>query len=347
MANNIAFKKLILLSVFLFVFIANAISQCQTLNLIKNPSLEEYTCCPTNGAMIDCALYWTQPLQGNSTSEYLNVCGIDSLFIPNCLPFWQHAHFGNGYAGICTFSYNGNVDPPSDYREYIQGILSEPLISGQCYYCQFWVKLFNFKISNSFSAIDDISILFSDTMPKKNSTDEMAFYLTAQINSPDGTIITDTSNWTMISDTFIAKGGEMYFTVGTFKLPNTINEILYGPPYNSEAYYFFDNFSLCPCGDTIPPKVPPNEINIPNVFTPNSDGFNDNFVICGKQISSFNIIICNRWGKKVYESTDLGLFWDGTENGQKCASGVYYFILEVRFKNGQEENKKGTVMLMR
>ena len=162
-------------------------SQCLYGNLIKNPGLEEYSCCPYQQMMISCADYWTQPLVGvGSTSEYLNTCAIDSLTGSGqgYYYFLLHAFFGNGYAGILNYAYNPNTFPPAQYREYIQGNLSAPLIAGQCYYCQFWVKLFNLNNGYSYCGIDALSIYFSDTLPTRIDTmDEMAMFFPAQINA--------------------------------------------------------------------------------------------------------------------------------------------------------------------
>jgi len=65
-------------------------------------------------------------------------------------------------------------------------------------------------------------------------------------------------------------------------------------------------------------------IEIYNVFTPNGDGINDKFVI--KNLEYFpgsTLTVYNRWGRKVYESTDYKNDWDGGN----CSDGVYYFIL--------------------
>ena len=332
------------LSLFIaFLFSLAFYAQAQV-NLIKNPGLEEYTCCPNNMGMINCATNWTQPTIGNSSSEYLNTCGIDSLAIPYMLPYFQHAYFGNGYAGILIHDY---FPPYASYREYIQGTLSEPLIARQCYYCEFWVELFTFKNTSPFAAIDAISIFFSDTLPKQTDSDAMAMYFAAQINNPIGRIITDTSNWTKICGTFYATGGEKFFTVGTFKQENEINSIYFGTSQINRSYYFFDNFSLCPCEDTITPNEPPPMLYVPNIFSPNHDGHNDGFRLRSPQIDSLHLQIYNRWGNKVFETNNPNDAWDGTYQSKDCETGNYVWWAEITFKNGKKEIRKGNVSLVR
>jgi gliding motility-associated-like protein len=84
--------------------------------------------------------------------------------------------------------------------------------------------------------------------------------------------------------------------------------------------------------------------SIPNTFTPNADGINDNFkVISSPDLSFFHIWIFDRWGNKVYESTDVGFLWDGLDQfaGNKpLNTGVFSYVIEY-----QEVNKdsKGNI----
>ncbi len=66
------------------------------------------------------------------------------------------------------------------------------------------------------------------------------------------------------------------------------------------------------------------DVTIPNVITPNGDGYNDYFVIKGlEEYPNTHVQIYNRWGKKVYESTDYKNDW----NGDNHHDGVYYYII--------------------
>jgi len=296
--------------------------------------------------MINCANYWTQPLP-QSTSDYFNTCGIDSLIFSNLLPLFQHANFGNGYAGIVTSTHEPNDITHNEWREYIQARLTEPLSPNKCYYCEFWVECSNWVHEVPYCALDALGIYFSDTLPQLIPSDSMNMFFTPQISNPTGRIISDTGNWTKISGFFTASGGEKYFTVGNFKPINEVNNIYFGSPAYARSYYFIDNFSLCPCEDTIPPKKPEPLIYIPNIFTPNNDGHNDIFYARGQQVESFHIMIYNRWGNKVFEYNDINQGWNGTCNGRECGEAVFYYVSDIVFTNGESTTKKGTVTLVR
>ncbi|MFC2119424.1 gliding motility-associated C-terminal domain-containing protein [Bacteroidota bacterium] len=96
-------------------------------------------------------------------------------------------------------------------------------------------------------------------------------------------------------------------------------------------------------------------LEIPNVFTPNGDGINDFFQVKSLSLKSFDGIILNRWGKKVFEWTEWKEFesgWDGKINrsGKDAPEGVYFYIIkavgwdDVKYRDGVY---KGTVHLFR
>jgi gliding motility-associated-like protein len=66
---------------------------------------------------------------------------------------------------------------------------------------------------------------------------------------------------------------------------------------------------------------------VPNVFTPNGDGINDEFFIDNAYISTFNLQIIDRWGGLVYSTDQPTEYWDGTKNGKKVEDGVYFYVL--------------------
>jgi gliding motility-associated-like protein len=83
-------------------------------------------------------------------------------------------------------------------------------------------------------------------------------------------------------------------------------------------------------------------LDLPNIITPNGDGFNDKFSITNLEYyPGSKIVIFNRWGKKVFESLDYQSNWDAADN----SDGVYYFVLVV--KDGKDTEISGTITVMR
>lgn len=90
-----------------------------------------------------------------------------------------------------------------------------------------------------------------------------------------------------------------------------------------------------------------SDLNSPNIFTPNGDGVNDHFRIYEKNLRNFKIIIFNRWGEKIYTSTDPFFEWDGTHNGNKCTVGTYVFYIVAIGEDNTPFKRTGHVYLVR
>jgi gliding motility-associated-like protein len=88
--------------------------------------------------------------------------------------------------------------------------------------------------------------------------------------------------------------------------------------------------------------IPGCPIIIPNVFTPNSDKVNDYFEIIYKGFEPYHLVIFNRWGKKVFESNDKTIQWNGKIKNIDAADGVYYYVLDIGSKA-----YNGTITLIR
>lgn len=93
-----------------------------------------------------------------------------------------------------------------------------------------------------------------------------------------------------------------------------------------------------------------SELIIPNAFTPNEDGVNDNFHILNPifyPIFSFDIY--NRWGQKVFETEDILTGWDGTYQAIDQEIGMYVWLVTYEKYNepGKVYALKGTVTLLR
>jgi gliding motility-associated-like protein len=101
------------------------------------------------------------------------------------------------------------------------------------------------------------------------------------------------------------------------------------------------------CSDTATMIVSTGHgISIPNVITPNGDGLNDELIVTGFTIDELYLVIYNRWGQVMFETTDLNIRWNGTNNGNgMCPDGTYYYVVKARTKRG-ELNQNGTITLI-
>lgn len=86
---------------------------------------------------------------------------------------------------------------------------------------------------------------------------------------------------------------------------------------------------------------------IPNAFTPNGDGVNDQLCFDGEALLEFHIAIFNRWGEKVFESNDANKCWDGTYKGHECLPGVYTYTCHIRCPFNKESDYKGDITLIK
>ncbi len=92
-------------------------------------------------------------------------------------------------------------------------------------------------------------------------------------------------------------------------------------------------------------------LDIPNAFTPNSDGYNDYFLPRrppGAYWERFSMQVYNRWGQIVFETRLMnGQGWDGLFSGKPQPEGVYIYRIEIHLNGGQSELYSGNLSLIR
>ncbi len=89
-------------------------------------------------------------------------------------------------------------------------------------------------------------------------------------------------------------------------------------------------------------------IKVPNAFTPfSSPGDNDEFKILFRSVKKYNILVYNRWGRRVYQSDDPEAGWDGKIGNQRAEPGVYFYQIEAEGHNRDERMKlEGAIHLI-
>ncbi|HBG71610.1 MAG: hypothetical protein A2W93_08205 [Bacteroidetes bacterium GWF2_43_63] len=96
--------------------------------------------------------------------------------------------------------------------------------------------------------------------------------------------------------------------------------------------------------DTVLVDVIACDLTIPNIITPNGDGYNDVFAVENLPFYPNSVLmIFNRWGKKIYETANYLNDWDG----EKFADGTYFMVLKVNYGNEEYEDHHGTLTIMR
>jgi len=104
------------------------------------------------------------------------------------------------------------------------------------------------------------------------------------------------------------------------------------------------------------PYPPDGCLKVGPIITPNGDNLNDYFGITCIQGVNNTLEIYNRWGQLVfsaenYDSAPNGLkgsiYWDGTRNGLELPDGSYFYVLNYTDEDGNEQQQKGYLTLLR
>ncbi len=110
------------------------------------------------------------------------------------------------------------------------------------------------------------------------------------------------------------------------------------------------------CSDTlIRPLVVGEDygIYVPNAFTPNGDGLNDTFQPKGFGVVKYELYIFNRWGEKMFQTTEFTQGWNGTKQSKNdvkygiIEDGVYTWLIRTTDVFGKSHELKGHVTLMK
>jgi gliding motility-associated-like protein len=167
--------------------------------------------------------------------------------------------------------------------------------------------------------------------------------LPAQMRNPAGNIIMDTADWTKISGTFTAAGGERYMVIGSFWREAQCNAMQLGSEWFLGGY-FIDDVLVCACEDTTTEQP---SLYMPNIFSPNGDGENDVLFLRAEKVRESELVIYNRWGEEVFRSSSQHQGWDGRAGGRDCEAGVYVWHVRLVYENGASLSRAGNVSLVR
>lgn len=87
---------------------------------------------------------------------------------------------------------------------------------------------------------------------------------------------------------------------------------------------------------------------VPNVFSPNSDFVNDEFIPLSNCIfEKYELLIYNRWGELIFKTNDYNERWNGEYKNRECNTGVYAYTLSYKLPGQVQNKRKGSVNLIR
>lgn len=281
-------------NVVLLVGMACTLRLLHAQELVPDPGFELINSCPDN---VGFAQIWRAVhwYQLSPTPDLYH-CGEG---IPVNLFGVQQPFSGAGFAGSARGETMGTR-------------LVQPMRAGRSYRVRFRCSL-----AEGYAPSGQLGILFS--------ADSLCLY-----NRPwdpqvvhTGGALTDSAGWMEVSGLYLANGCERYLAVMDVD--------------TADAYYYYDEVSVT-CADPLGCDpiacVDTVDLNVPNVFTPNGDLYNERFTFrfVGEETLEYAFTIYDRWGDIVANGDQHTGLWDGTTERGPVSDGIYYYIVSARRK---------------
>ncbi len=210
----------------------------------------------------------------------------------------------------------------------------------------------NGQTNTSILASPSTSTTYSVVAANGNCKDSIATIITVNPN-PIASISSNINIFQGQSAILNASGGNMYL----WNNGNTDSIITVMPNATTKYCVTVTDTSINRCTDTAcvtvfveSPCDTAGTFFFPNAFSPNNDGENDALKIYYNEmncISTLHLIIYDRWGELIYETSDKNFSWDGTYPGKPLNTQVLAYHLTVGFTDGKAINRKGNVSLVR
>jgi gliding motility-associated-like protein len=177
------------------------------------------------------------------------------------------------------------------------------------------------------------------------ATSSVTVYPSALINMDDSVTLYPGESYT-ISPTTNCTTFSWFPSAGLSS--SVIPDPVIAPILSTKYILYGETVNGCTSSDSININVSSRSlIDLPNAFTPGS-GPNSSFKVIKRGEVSINYFrIFNRWGQKVFETTNLEEGWDGSFNGTPQPFGVYVYEIDALTSNGQHFIANGNVTLIR
>jgi gliding motility-associated-like protein len=212
-------------------------------------------------------------------------------------------------------------------------------------------------VSGSTSAMATVNSAGTYTVTVTNPSNGCTATASTLVTPPVGINVTAGSDITLVmgeSETLTAVGASVYNWTPSEGLSCTNCPSPVASPSVTTTYCVAGTDGSCSDNDciTVTVNIPcgiNSELGVPNAFSPNNDGNNDEFCLqgWGECMELFNIIIFNRWGEKVFESNEADFCWDGTFRGKILDPAVFVYMINATYTSGEEKSKKGNISIIR
>jgi len=186
----------------------------------------------------------------------------------------------------------------------------------------YWVKVTD---SNNCSATDSLNVLSIDTIPSDFLPP------TALICQGTKVLINVPGYKNYLWSTGATGNYISINNIGTYQLSVT-------------------DFNGCKGVDTVVVQKDPHCIPfaIPSAFTPDRNGINDIFKpIINQELNDYHFLIFNRYGQKIFETTDALSGWNGKFKGELQPSGAYVYWIQFRNTVNVPAEYHGSFILIR
>ena len=195
--------------------------------------------------------------------------------------------------------------------------------------------------------------LFREKCDVYTIEDEINIKPSPEINLADDAYACFRDGYTLLLDPKVQNTVEPTYRWITSETTPTITASAQGTYWVDVTNNFQSTSGLYTCSMTDEIVLADNcdpRLFIPQAFSPNGDGVNDQLKLHYKYIDNFNIKIYNRWGEIIFERDDPESMWDGSYKGQVMAPMMYAYVVtytSLHFPNRPKITKTGGILLVK
>ena len=213
-------------------------SFAQNENLVDNGGFEMNSGKPKKIGAIEMATGWVSPT-GVRADYFIPAMKVPDIATPSNVFGAEDPKEGKNYAGIVAFSFNDKIP-----RSYVMTKLRVPLKKGMTYCVSYYVSL----AESSKYACNQLGA--SLTAKPYATEDKSSIIEKPSILRDDNKVLSGMYGWDKVCNTYVAKGGEKYITIGNFSNNADVQNIKVKKPaaFRGQqiiaAYYYIDDVAV-------------------------------------------------------------------------------------------------------